>query len=81
MSSSLDMCQEQEETTDPGQVSVAELDQRIEQAVRENERSERLLCEYLVEMNQREGTRSSASTTSGSTRSSALVFRSERPGT
>ena len=53
MSSS--MCQEQEETTDPGQVSVAELDQRIEQAVRENERSERLLCEYLAEMNQREG--------------------------
>jgi len=38
-----------------GDLSVAELDQRLEQAVQENERSERLICEYLLAMGERRG--------------------------
>ncbi|MFQ5792751.1 MAG: hypothetical protein ACE5JI_19960, partial [Acidobacteriota bacterium] len=36
-------------------VSVAELDQRLEQAVEQNERSEKLICFYLLEMRNRRG--------------------------
>lgn len=45
----------QKETSPWRELSVAELDLRLEQAVRENERSEQLLCEYLVEMRDRRG--------------------------
>jgi hypothetical protein len=37
------------------ELSVAELDLRLEEAVRENDRSEQLLCEYLAEMRDRRG--------------------------
>ena len=36
-------------------LSVAELDSRLEQAVQEHERSERLICDYLLEMRDRRG--------------------------
>lgn len=36
-------------------LSIAELDQRLEQAVQENERSERLICDYLLAMVKRRG--------------------------
>jgi len=51
----VDTQKENEEARGLGDVSVGELDQMLEQAIRANERSERLICEYLVEMNQREG--------------------------
>ena len=47
--------QEQETTPTVCEISIADLDQKLEHAIRENERAERLICEYLVEMNQREG--------------------------
>jgi len=37
------------------ELSVGELDLQLEQAVRENDRSEQLICEYLVEMRDRRG--------------------------
>jgi hypothetical protein len=36
-------------------LSIAELDQRLEKAVRENERSERLICDCLLAMVERRG--------------------------
>jgi len=36
-------------------LSIAELDQRLEKAVQENERSERLICDYLLAMGERRG--------------------------
>ncbi len=36
-------------------LSIADLDQRLEQAVQENERSERLICDYLLAMVERRG--------------------------
>ena len=36
-------------------LSVAELDEKLEQAVEEHERSERLICDYLLEMRHRRG--------------------------
>ena len=36
-------------------LSIAELDQRLEQAVQENDRSERLICDYLLAMGERRG--------------------------
>jgi len=44
--------------TDMGQaseLSVAELDERLEQAVQENEQTERLICEYLLALRERRG--------------------------
>jgi hypothetical protein len=44
-------------TTDDAKsnLSIAELDQRLEKAVQENERSERLICDYLLAMGDRRG--------------------------
>ena len=36
-------------------LSIAELDQRLEKAVQQNERSERLICDYLLAMGERRG--------------------------
>src|SRR3989304_4482582 len=36
-------------------LSIAELDQRLEKAVQQNERSERLICDYLVAVGERRG--------------------------
>jgi hypothetical protein len=38
-----------------GDLSVAELDEKLEEAVKEHERSERLICDYLLEMRKRRG--------------------------
>ena len=38
-----------------GDLSIAELDQRLELAIHENERSERLICDYLLAMGERRG--------------------------
>ena len=38
-----------------GDLSIAELDERLERAVRENEESERLICDYLLAMAKRRG--------------------------
>jgi hypothetical protein len=52
----VDSAQESTHTDDShGELSVAELDQRLEQAVQENERSERLICDYLLAMVDRRG--------------------------
>ena len=40
---------------DQSDLSIAELDQRLEQAVRENDRSERLICDCLLAMVERRG--------------------------
>ena len=45
----------EKEMTVPQELSVAELDERLERSVEENERSERLICEDLFEMRKRRG--------------------------
>jgi len=43
------------DTEQANELSVAELDERLEQAVQENEQTERLICEYLLAMRERRG--------------------------
>jgi hypothetical protein len=42
-------------STDDAELSIAELDRRLEAAVQENDRSERLICDYLLAMVERRG--------------------------
>ncbi|MGH9463980.1 MAG: HNH endonuclease [Vicinamibacteria bacterium] len=52
----IDSRDESTTTDDPqSELSIAELDQRLAEAVQENERSERLICDYLLAMAERRG--------------------------